>query len=83
MLTSRWVCLRAASSHSQPQGRDDPGADEESQVNISDCVTSYRYEQLVGVMELIFPPLGKEGSMPLLCPECSHFTYWRLPPACH
>lgn len=80
VLTSRWVCLRAASSHSQPQGRDDPGADEESQVNISDCVTSYRYEQPVGVMELIFPPLGKEGSMALLCPECSHFTYWRPPP---
>jgi len=38
------------------------------------------YEQIVEVMELIFPPLGKEGSMALLCPECSHFTYWRPPP---
>ncbi|XP_072735204.1 phosphatidate phosphatase LPIN3 [Ciconia boyciana] len=37
------------------------------------------YERLSELVELIFPPLGQSGSAALLCPEYSHFAYWRPP----
>uniref|UniRef100_A0A663N338 Lipin 3 n=1 Tax=Athene cunicularia TaxID=194338 RepID=A0A663N338_ATHCN len=37
------------------------------------------YERLSELVELIFPPLGQSGSMALVCPEYSHFAYWRPP----
>ncbi|XP_074868331.1 phosphatidate phosphatase LPIN3 isoform X2 [Carettochelys insculpta] len=37
------------------------------------------YEQLTELVELIFPPLGQGGSVALLCPEYSQFSYWRAP----
>ncbi|XP_071615984.1 phosphatidate phosphatase LPIN3 [Heliangelus exortis] len=37
------------------------------------------YERLSEVVELIFPPLGQRGSIALVCPEYSHFAYWRPP----
>uniref|UniRef100_A0A8C6JIN6 phosphatidate phosphatase n=2 Tax=Melopsittacus undulatus TaxID=13146 RepID=A0A8C6JIN6_MELUD len=37
------------------------------------------YERLSELVELIFPPLGQSGSMALVCPEYSHFSYWRPP----
>ncbi|XP_051488925.1 phosphatidate phosphatase LPIN3 isoform X2 [Apus apus] len=37
------------------------------------------YERLSELVELIFPPLEQSGSMALLCPEYSHFAYWRPP----
>ncbi|KAM6243328.1 phosphatidate phosphatase LPIN3 isoform 2-T3 [Spheniscus humboldti] len=37
------------------------------------------YERLSELVELIFPPLGQSGSLALVCPEYSHFAYWRLP----
>ncbi|XP_064023381.1 phosphatidate phosphatase LPIN3 isoform X2 [Pogoniulus pusillus] len=37
------------------------------------------YERLSELVELIFPPLGQSGSVALVCPEYSHFTYWRSP----
>uniref|UniRef100_A0A8C0BF35 LNS2/PITP domain-containing protein n=1 Tax=Buteo japonicus TaxID=224669 RepID=A0A8C0BF35_9AVES len=37
------------------------------------------YERLSEVVELIFPPLGQSGSIALVCPEYSHFAYWRPP----
>ncbi|KFP67439.1 Phosphatidate phosphatase LPIN3, partial [Cariama cristata] len=37
------------------------------------------YERLSELVELIFPPLGQSGSIALVCPEFSHFTYWRPP----
>ncbi|XP_014796727.1 PREDICTED: phosphatidate phosphatase LPIN3 [Calidris pugnax] len=37
------------------------------------------YERLAELVELIFPPLGQSGSIALVCPEYSHFAYWRPP----
>ncbi|XP_010582406.1 PREDICTED: phosphatidate phosphatase LPIN3 [Haliaeetus leucocephalus] len=37
------------------------------------------YERLSELVELIFPPLGQSGSIALVCPEYSHFAYWRPP----
>ncbi|XP_030318896.1 phosphatidate phosphatase LPIN3 [Calypte anna] len=37
------------------------------------------YERLSEVVELIFPPMGQGGSIALVCPEYSHFAYWRPP----
>ncbi|KFQ70499.1 Phosphatidate phosphatase LPIN3, partial [Phaethon lepturus] len=37
------------------------------------------YERLSEVVELIFPPLGHSGHVALVCPEFSHFAYWRPP----
>ncbi|XP_062445618.1 phosphatidate phosphatase LPIN3 isoform X2 [Rhea pennata] len=37
------------------------------------------YERLSELVELIFPPLGQNGSTALVCPEYSHFAYWRPP----
>ncbi|KAM9527244.1 phosphatidate phosphatase LPIN3 isoform 3-T4 [Guaruba guarouba] len=37
------------------------------------------YERLSELVELIFPPLGQSGSVALVCPEYSHFAYWRTP----
>ncbi|XP_055578988.1 phosphatidate phosphatase LPIN3 [Falco cherrug] len=37
------------------------------------------YERLSELVELIFPPLGQGGSIALVCPEYSHFAYWRRP----
>ncbi|XP_009316977.1 PREDICTED: phosphatidate phosphatase LPIN3 [Pygoscelis adeliae] len=37
------------------------------------------YERLSELVELIFPPLGQSGSLALVCPEYSHFAYWRPP----
>nr|XP_009944013.1 PREDICTED: phosphatidate phosphatase LPIN3 [Opisthocomus hoazin] len=37
------------------------------------------YERLSELVELIFPPLGQSGSVALVCPEYSHFAYWRSP----
>ncbi|KFQ16354.1 Phosphatidate phosphatase LPIN3, partial [Leptosomus discolor] len=37
------------------------------------------YERLSELVELIFPPLGQRGSVALVCPEYSHFAYWRPP----
>ncbi|XP_025948805.2 phosphatidate phosphatase LPIN3 isoform X2 [Dromaius novaehollandiae] len=37
------------------------------------------YERLSELVELIFPPLGQTGNVALVCPEYSHFTYWRPP----
>uniref|UniRef100_A0A8B9IYY1 Lipin 3 n=1 Tax=Amazona collaria TaxID=241587 RepID=A0A8B9IYY1_9PSIT len=37
------------------------------------------YERLSELVELIFPPLGQSGSVALVCPEYSHFAYWRPP----
>ena len=39
----------------------------------------HRYERLSELVELIFPPLGQSGSVALVCPEYSHFAYWRPP----
>lgn len=39
----------------------------------------HRYERLSELVELIFPPLGQSGSIALVCPEYSHFAYWRPP----
>ncbi|XP_075624763.1 phosphatidate phosphatase LPIN3 isoform X2 [Balearica regulorum gibbericeps] len=35
------------------------------------------YERLSELVELIFPPLGQSGSIALVCPEYSHFAFWR------
>ncbi|XP_069727582.1 phosphatidate phosphatase LPIN3 [Phaenicophaeus curvirostris] len=37
------------------------------------------YERLSELVDLIFPPLGQSGRVALVCPEYSHFTYWRSP----
>ncbi|XP_076208236.1 phosphatidate phosphatase LPIN3 isoform X2 [Aptenodytes patagonicus] len=37
------------------------------------------YGRLSELVELIFPPLGQSGSLALVCPEYSHFAYWRPP----
>ncbi|XP_074964805.1 phosphatidate phosphatase LPIN3 isoform X1 [Phalacrocorax aristotelis] len=37
------------------------------------------YERLSELVELIFPPLGQSGNVALVCPEYSHFAYWRPP----
>ncbi|XP_013802519.2 phosphatidate phosphatase LPIN3 [Apteryx mantelli] len=37
------------------------------------------YERLSELVELIFPPLGQDGNVALMCPEYSHFAYWRPP----
>ncbi|XP_054701834.1 phosphatidate phosphatase LPIN3 isoform X2 [Grus americana] len=35
------------------------------------------YERLSELVELIFPPLEQSGSIALVCPEYSHFAFWR------
>ncbi|XP_077191553.1 phosphatidate phosphatase LPIN3 isoform X2 [Paroedura picta] len=35
------------------------------------------YERLSEIVDLIFPPIGKDVSFPMECPEYSHFSYWR------
>ncbi|KAM6053496.1 phosphatidate phosphatase LPIN3 isoform 2-T3 [Theristicus caerulescens] len=37
------------------------------------------YDRLSELVELIFPPLSQSGSVALVCPEYSHFAYWRPP----
>ncbi|XP_009459878.1 PREDICTED: phosphatidate phosphatase LPIN3 [Nipponia nippon] len=37
------------------------------------------YDRLSELVELIFPPLSQTGSVALVCPEYSHFAYWRPP----
>ncbi|XP_060086898.1 phosphatidate phosphatase LPIN3 [Heteronotia binoei] len=35
------------------------------------------YERLSEIVDLIFPPIGKDVSFSMECPEYSHFSYWR------
>lgn len=37
------------------------------------------YDRLCEVVELFFPPLGKDVSTSLACPEFSQLSYWRSP----
>ncbi|XP_010213747.1 PREDICTED: phosphatidate phosphatase LPIN3 [Tinamus guttatus] len=37
------------------------------------------YERLSELVDLIFPPLGQHRNAALVCPEFSHFAYWRPP----
>ncbi|XP_053106988.1 phosphatidate phosphatase LPIN3 isoform X2 [Hemicordylus capensis] len=37
------------------------------------------YDRLGEVVELLFPPVGKDVSVSLVCPEFSQFSYWRSP----
>ncbi|XP_061487469.1 phosphatidate phosphatase LPIN3 isoform X3 [Rhineura floridana] len=37
------------------------------------------YDRLSEVVELLFPPIGKDVSISLACPEFSQFSYWRSP----
>ncbi|XP_066480790.1 phosphatidate phosphatase LPIN3 [Tiliqua scincoides] len=37
------------------------------------------YDRLSEVVELFFPPIGKDVSASLACPEFSQFSYWRSP----
>ncbi|XP_054836232.1 phosphatidate phosphatase LPIN3 isoform X2 [Eublepharis macularius] len=37
------------------------------------------YERLSELVELIFPPIGKDVSFSVESPEYSHFSYWRAP----
>uniref|UniRef100_A0A8C3KEK9 Lipin 3 n=1 Tax=Calidris pygmaea TaxID=425635 RepID=A0A8C3KEK9_9CHAR len=48
------------------------------QVGLPESLTCL-YERLAELVELIFPPLGQSGSVALVCPEYSHFAYWRPP----
>ncbi|XP_048354580.1 phosphatidate phosphatase LPIN3 isoform X2 [Sphaerodactylus townsendi] len=35
------------------------------------------YERLSDIVDFIFPPIGKDVSFSMECPEYSHFPYWR------